>query len=76
MAFNWPTAGRLNPLGIIIAGFVMAVTYLGGEAAEISMQLPNAVTAVFQGLLLFFLLGMDVLSTYRFRWRRRVREAA
>lgn len=68
--------GRLNPLGIIIAGFVMAVTYLGGEAAEISMQLPNAVTAVFQGLLLFFLLGMDVLSTYRFRWRRRVREAA
>ncbi|MDF1735714.1 MAG: ABC transporter permease [Minwuia sp.] len=68
--------GRLNPLGIIIAGFVMAVTYLGGEAAEITMQLPNAVTEVFQGLLLFFLLGMDVLSTYRFRLRRRIREAA
>lgn len=68
--------GRLNPLGIIIAGFVMAVTYLGGEAAEITMQLPNAVTAVFQGLLLFFLLGMDVLSTYRFRLRRRVPEVA
>jgi simple sugar transport system permease protein len=68
--------GRLNPIGIIIAGFVMAVTYLGGEAAEITLQLPNAVTAVFQGLLLFFLLGMDVLSTYRFRLRRRVRGTA
>lgn len=68
--------GRLNPVGIIIAGFVMAVTYLGGEAAEITLQLPNAVTEVFQGLLLFFLLGMDVLSTYRFRLRRRVRGTA
>ena len=68
--------GRLNPIGIIIAGFVMAVTYLGGEAAEITLQLPNAVTAVFQGLLLFFLLGMDVLSTYRFRLRRRLRGTA
>ena len=28
--------GRLNPLGIVAAGLVLALTYLGGEAAQIS----------------------------------------
>ncbi len=61
--------GRLNPLGILLSGFVMALTYIGGEAAQIEMNLPSAVTGVFQGMLLFFLLGMDLLVRYRFRRR-------
>ncbi|WP_206420114.1 ABC transporter permease [Minwuia thermotolerans] len=61
--------GRLNPIGIVLAGFVIAVTYIGGEAAQIQMQLPAAVTRVFQGMLLFFLLGMDLLAGFRFRLR-------
>jgi general nucleoside transport system permease protein len=60
--------GRLNPIGILISGFVMALTYIGGEAAQIQMNLPSAVTGVFQGMLLFFLLGIDVLAKYRFKW--------
>lgn len=59
--------GRLNPLGIVLSGLVMAVTYIGGEAAQIEMNLPSAVTGVFQGFLLFFLLGIDVLVRYRVR---------
>ena len=59
--------GRLHPLGILPAGLVMAVTYIGGEAIQIDMNLPSAVTGVFQGLLLFFLLGIDVLVRYRVR---------
>ena len=31
--------------------------------------LPQAVTGVFQGLLLFFLLASDFLVRYRLRWR-------
>lgn len=62
--------GRLNPIGIVLAGLVIAVTYIGGEAAQIEMQLPQAVTAVFQGMLLFFLLGMDLLASYRLRLGR------
>jgi general nucleoside transport system permease protein len=61
--------GRLNPLGIVLAGFVMALTYLGGERAQIAMSLPSATIAVFQGALLFFLLATDVLVHYRVRWR-------
>ncbi len=63
--------GRLNPLGIILAGIVVAATYIGGEAAQIELQMPSAVTSVFQGMLLFYLLGMDLLGSYRIRFGAR-----
>ncbi len=57
--------GRLHPLGVTLAGLFLALTYLGGENAQILLNLPVAVTGVFQGLLLFFLLASDVLIHYR-----------
>jgi simple sugar transport system permease protein len=57
--------GRLDPLGIVLAGFLLALTYIGGETAQIAMSLPSATTSVFQGMLLFFLLACDVLVGYR-----------
>lgn len=62
--------GRLHPFGVLLAGLIMALSYLGGESAQIALNLPTAVTGVFQGLLLFFLLATDVLITYRFRFGR------
>ncbi|MCV2874293.1 ABC transporter permease [Defluviimonas sp. WL0050] len=59
--------GRLNPIGIVFAGLLMALTYVGGEMAATNMGLPSAAIQVFQGMLLFFLLGVDVLSNYRIR---------
>lgn len=59
--------GRLNPLGIIAAGFLLALTYLGGEAAQISLGISDKVARVFQGMLLFFVLGCDTLIHYRIR---------
>ncbi len=61
--------GRLHPVGVFFAGLVMALSYLGGESAQITMNLPLAVTGVFQGLLLFFLLACDVLITYRLQFK-------
>ena len=63
--------GRLHPLGVLFAGLLMALSYLGGESAQIILKLPLAVTGVFQGLLLFFLLATDVLINYRLVWRQR-----
>jgi ABC-type uncharacterized transport system permease subunit len=60
--------GRLNPLGAIPAGLLLALTYLGGDAAQINLGLPNAVTGIFQGILLFYLLGCDILLLNRIRW--------
>lgn len=60
--------GRLNPIGIFLGGLLMALTYIGGEGAQIAMSLPSATTSVFQGMLLFFLLATDILINFRFRW--------
>lgn len=60
--------GRLHPVGALFAGLLLALTYLGGETAQIQLNLPIAVTGVFQGLLLFFLLATDVLIHYRVRF--------
>lgn len=57
--------GRLHPLGIILAGLVLAITYVGGELAQSSVGLPQAATGLFQAMLLFFLLAVDVLVRYR-----------
>lgn len=59
--------GRLHPLGVVAAGLLMALTYLGGETAQIELGTPAAVTGVFQGFLLFYLLAADVLTGYRVR---------
>ncbi|MCW9033840.1 MAG: ABC transporter permease [Rhodospirillales bacterium] len=60
--------GRLNPVGILLGGLLMALTYIGGENAQISLNLPSATTSVFQGLLLFFLLATDILINYQIKW--------
>lgn len=60
--------GRLNPLGIIAAGLVLALSYLGGEAAQISIGVSDKVVRAFQGMLLFFVLACDTLIHYRIRF--------
>ncbi len=57
--------GRLHPVGILLAGLLMALTYIGGEIAQSSLSLPAAAIQVFQGMLLFFLLAFDLLTNYR-----------
>lgn len=63
--------GRLHPVGILLAGLFMALTYLGGDSLQIDMGVPRAVTGVFQGMVLFFLLASDVLIHYRIRFERK-----
>jgi simple sugar transport system permease protein len=62
--------GRLHPIGILFSSFIMALFYIGGELAQSRLGLPNAIAGVFQGMLLFFLLGADVLIAYRIRWSK------
>jgi simple sugar transport system permease protein len=62
--------GRLNPLGILVAGLILALSYLGGEAAEIKLRMPIDLTYVLQGMLLFYVLACDTLIYYRVRFIR------
>ncbi len=59
--------GRLNPLGILAAGLVMALILIGGENAQIMLRLPLDLTVAFQGLVLLCVLSADALVTYRIR---------
>lgn len=66
--------GRLHPVGVIFAGLLLALSYLGGASAQINLNMPNAITGIFQGVLLFYLLGADVLILHRVRRVRRLVE--
>jgi simple sugar transport system permease protein len=68
--------GRLNPVGILIAGLFLALTFIGGEGAQISMKIPLDLTKVFQGILLFYVLACDSLILYRIRLIKIYRKAA
>lgn len=59
--------GRLNPAGALFGGLVLAITFIGGENAQIFLKLPKNVTGIFQGMLLFFLLACDTLIHYRIK---------
>ena len=45
--------GRLHPVGILLAGLLMALTYIGGELAQLMLGVPGASIQLFQGMLLF-----------------------
>ena len=49
----------------------MALTYIGGELASFMLGLPAAAIQAFQGMLLFFLLAVDLLTNFRIRFGTR-----
>jgi ABC-type uncharacterized transport system permease subunit len=59
--------GRLNAFGIVLGGLLMSLLFLGGEAIQMNLGLPSALTRIFQGILLFFLLATDFFIFYRLR---------
>jgi simple sugar transport system permease protein len=66
--------GGLHPVGIVFASAVMALIYVGTDFARLSVGLPNAMTGIFQGMLLVFYLGASFLLTSRLRIERAERE--
>lgn len=59
--------GGLHPIGILFASALMALVYVGGDFALLSVGVPNAVTGIFQGMLLTFYLACSFLLTQRIR---------
>jgi general nucleoside transport system permease protein len=63
--------GRLHPVGIVLASLLMSLLYLGGESVQLELQLPAAITGLFQGTLLFYLLAADLFVGFElYRVRR------
>jgi simple sugar transport system permease protein len=68
--------GRLNPIGVLFAGIMLGISYLGGEAAQVELGVSDKTAQVFQGMLLFFILACDTLILYRVRWQTRQHSGA
>jgi simple sugar transport system permease protein len=68
--------GRLNPIGVFLAGLILAVTYVGGQVAQTVVHVPNATAGIFQATMLFFILASDILVRYRLRVIREAPRAA
>ena len=67
---------RLNPIGVIFAGLIVALAELGGDNAQIVLGMPKVVTGVFKGILLFMLLAGETFNRYKVEWRRREYQVA
>jgi len=59
--------GRLHPIGVFLAGLILAVTYVGGQVAQTVVHVPQATAGIFQATMLFFILASDILVRYRLR---------
>ncbi len=61
----WLARGK--PLATILTAALFGFIYSGGGAMQVSLQMPFRITYVFDGLILFFLIGSERLLTYRIR---------
>jgi simple sugar transport system permease protein len=62
---------RKNPLAVIVTSFFFGVLMAGGDVIKVNLGLPFQLINVFNGVIMFFLIGSEVFMRYRVRLRRR-----
>ena len=60
-------AKKFDDIALVPTFVLTPLTYLGGEAVQSALGISDKVARVFQGMLLFFVLGCDTLIHYRIR---------
>jgi len=58
---------RRSPLAVIVTSLLFAIIMRGGDVIKVSLGLPFQLVNVFNGLILFFLIGSEILMRYRIR---------
>jgi len=61
---------RNHPLGIIFNAFFMALIFVGGEIMQMNAGIPVAIIYLFQGIILFSVLGSDVFAEYKLKIKK------
>lgn len=61
--------GKLKPTSVFIVSVLMAVLLQGCAYIQISLGVPYFMANIIQGVILFFILGSEFFSTYRFVWK-------
>ncbi len=62
---------RKNPLAVIVTSFFFGVLMAGGDVIKINLGLPFQLINVFNGVIMFFLIGSEIFMHYRIILRRR-----
>ncbi len=63
---------RGSPLASILTALFLGFIFASGDVMKVVLQMPFRVTDVFNGLVLFFLIGSELLMHYRIRWQPEV----
>ncbi|MCS7038445.1 MAG: hypothetical protein NZP34_02440, partial [Caldilineales bacterium] len=58
---------RLNPLPVLLTGFLISGLLVGGDAIQLALNLPAATVHLFNGVILLFVLSGDLFTRYRVR---------
>ena len=61
---------RNHPLGVIISAFFMSIVFVSAEVLQIEYGLPISMVYLYQGIILFTVLGSDIFTEYRLRITR------
>ena len=61
---------RNHPLAVIPTALLMALIFVGGELMQLEYRLPIATVYLFEGVILFAVLGSEIFTGYQLRVRR------
>ena len=61
---------RNHPIGILLSGFLMAVIFVSAEILQIEYGLPISVVFLYQGIILFTVLGSEIFVEFRLRLKK------
>jgi len=59
---------RGSPMAAILTALFLGLIFSSGDVMKVTLQMPFRVTDVFNGLILFFLIGSERLLRYSVRW--------
>lgn len=59
---------RGSPLAAVLTALFLGLIFSSGDVMKVALQMPFRVTDVFNGLILFFLIGSERLLYYQVRW--------
>jgi simple sugar transport system permease protein len=59
---------RGSPVAAILTAVFLGAVFASGDVMKVALQMPARVTDVFNGLILFWLIGSERLLYYRVRW--------
>jgi len=66
---------RLNPIVIVIVTLLFSMLEKGCSVMQSAFGLSTAVSGILQGIILFFILGFDFFTRYKFVFRKKVKNS-